>query len=413
MSHLKPIAGKLLLGAAVIGALFGGRLLLGRLENYVLARPEVQGTRARLTVNAPDFMPEELFRRVVLEQNRLPERFSAADPAVLAGVYESYRLNPWIATTEFRRGGQTVSRPELKVRHAWPDGIVVDVVYRRPRALVRSGAGYVLIDARGVVLPDAWEDGVFPADQGGLAAGPQGRPGRWRAMVFPESQARALTDRKGDPAGRGFMLIEGVAEPPAPPGARWTSPGLDAALLMLAWLDSADDPADYRHRLRGQVRAIAADREGLQTFVRHSLRLTTPSGGVITWGRPPDPEMEAHIDPPAEKKLERLREVDRELGGLDGKIRSLNLRAGRKEAGVRGVRWVFAAPERVAPPAPKAPTAPTPAAKPAPAATRKPAPTRPTVRPTATIRRPTATTRPGPIGRPRPGAASRPGPTRP
>jgi hypothetical protein len=142
-------------------------------------------------------------------------------------------------------------------------------------------------------------------------------------------------------------VIEGAAGPAPAPGKVWKDPAVEIGLRILHW--SADKP------FAGELRAVQVYREELRTFEAWSVRLITPAGSVIEWGRPPGAER--LLDPPAEKKLERLTQLAAELGGLDGKFRSVNLRAGRRESGIREVQWVFAPPERLPEPAPVRPGA--------------------------------------------------------
>jgi hypothetical protein len=347
---------------------FGGKTLMGRLEGFVLARPEYRTARGSVTINEPEFMPADLFRRVIQELNDLPERFSAADPEILRRVYDSYRINPWVQSAAIKRGDKTFRRSELSVQHVWPNGIRVTITYRRPAALVAHGGAFYVIDGTGVLLADGWEDGRFAEEEGGIAVGPRGGPGRWIPLRLTAEQASAVIRRKGGAATAAYPVIEGVAGPVPKPGDRWSGPALEAALSMLGWLDGRDpaDPsgesadaglAEAKASVRREIKSVVVYREELRTFVRHGIRLKTASDTLIDWGRPPGADSEAHIDPPADKKLERLRQVQTDLGGLDGKFRTLSLRAGRRESGLRGVSWIFPPPEGAAvaghvPPAP-------------------------------------------------------------
>jgi len=368
-----------LIVAVVSASALAGRWVLGRLEGYVLSLPRYRSAPAQVEINMPEFMDPGLFRRAVFDQNDLPDKFSTADPGAIEKLYAAYRANPWVKSVESVGDGKNEFPADMKVRQSADETgsrLKVELNYRRPTALVRASAHLYLIDEQGVVLADRWEDGEFDPTQGGLDKGPKGVPGRWVPLRMTPDEAKCVTLGAVGQPEPAFPIIDGVAEPPPAPGRVWASAGLKAALEMIR--PGIDDPtrAGVRNLIRSEIRTLEVYREGSQKFPTWSIRMITPKGTIIDWGRPPGAE--GLIDPPADKKLERLAVLRREFQGFDGRFKSATLRCGRREAGIRGVEWMFAAVEKLPSHAP-----PTNPATPAAAATRSTGPATKTSQPPA------------------------------
>jgi hypothetical protein len=125
-------------------------LTLGGRAIWKLAAPTVAAD-ARYLVQADHItisdLPEWIdgdVRREVVENSGIAGRLSMLDPSFMTTVKSSFALHPWVERVE-----RIEKRP--------PNGLHVDVVYRRPVAVIESpqdqGAQLLPVDARGIHLP--------------------------------------------------------------------------------------------------------------------------------------------------------------------------------------------------------------------------------------------------------------------
>ena len=188
----------------------------------------------------------------------------ASNPLSRKGVDRAHEMlagNPWVENlTSVRRHG---------------DGrLFVRASYRRPVAVVQAGQGYHLIDRESVRLP---------------------------GLYLPHQAQRLKTP-----------MIEGVAQPPAPPGQAWPGDDLKDGLLLAQCLSG--EP------YTGQIEAIDVSHRDARGRTRIVLRTRD---GMVRWGLPP--KQEQMIEPHWTTKRSRLAKVYERYGNIDAGGRVVDL----------------------------------------------------------------------------------------
>lgn len=212
-------------------------------------------------VNLPTWLREPEWRWVVDELAAIPE-FAADtdifDANVTAYVGEQLSRSPWI------------ERIDRVTKHR--DGRVrVAAHFRKPFTMIEKDGWAYVVDETGVRLP-----------------------GRLAASEVDHS--------------RGLTIV-GVRAAAPPEGQRW--PGRDVEdgikLVRFLWQAEVSDCLPIRKHLRS---VDVSNADGSRSAWEGRLRiLTTRSGNVIHWGRPPHEEYNIEAD--ATKKLEALCEESR------------------------------------------------------------------------------------------------------
>lgn len=212
---------------------------------------------ADISINPPPGWIDSDIKSQVLAAAKLDWPLRLYDESLAEQLAQAFALSPWVARVE-------------RVAKSYPAQIHVELAYRRPVAMVKSG-GYIRpVDAEGVVLPT--ED-FSPAE----------------AQVFP--------------------LIDGIATPPHGLGTSWgdlrvTGAASIASLFAERWQDL------NFHRIVPSITSKAGGPDQA-----HYYYLFTHGGTRIIWGRPPG--MEAAGEPTAADKIERLIRYVREVRPLD------------------------------------------------------------------------------------------------
>lgn len=206
----------------------------------------------------PEWAPADLVEQVV-EASELPEHASILDPELAARLASGFQSHPWVE----RVNGVRVHRSGR---------VSVDVVFRKPVAMIRVKQGLYPVDAAGSLLP------------------PQ--------------------DFSAAEAGR-FPVVENVASAPqGPAGTKWGDVVVTGAARLAAKLEGSWKTLE--------LKAIHAPErtKAVEKLDDLSYRLTTAGGSTIIWGRPPGSGHPGELS--TDQKLGRLKKYRRDFGGFDG-----------------------------------------------------------------------------------------------
>jgi hypothetical protein len=184
-----------------------------------------------------------------------------------------------------------VARVERVIKH-YPSHVTVDLVYRRPAAMVEVPGGLFPVDDQAVLLPS---DDFSPAD------------------------------------ARQYPRIAGIgSQPLGPVGTAWGDASVqDGVRIALAL-------AEVWHDLRLHSIRRATPPVGQSPAPQSHFELVTEAGTVIPWGRAPGNESPTEV--PFAQKLSRLKQYVADYGGLDASARrndlDLRTRAGARTAAI-------------------------------------------------------------------------------
>lgn len=256
---------RLLVGlAALVCATVFGRQWIRNLPD-LSQRAEYRITAADVQVSAPPRWVPENFVPQALETAGLPREMSLLDESLVKDVAGAFRNHPWVSEV-------------VRVKKSAADGVVVELKYRQPVAMVEVPEGFYPIDAKGILLP--------PADLSAADA-------------------------------RRFPLIQNVMSRPAgPAGANWGDPSVLGAARLAALLQEpvgGNDAPWKRFRLMTiRLGRSSSTRPTLEDTV---LELATAGGSRIIWGRPPGTGHPGELT--VEQKLGRLDRYVADYGGFD------------------------------------------------------------------------------------------------
>jgi hypothetical protein len=255
------------LAAALVLAAFGvvGLRLWHRVEEDVLLRPEYALAAHQIQITPQPAWIRADIKAEALRGDSLHAPLSIIDERLNERLAKMFMLHPWVARVE-------------QVTKHYPSHVTVDLVYRRPAAMVEVPGGLFPVDDQAVLLPS---DDFSAAD----------------ARQYPRL------------AGIG-------SQPLGPVGTAWGDPSvLDGVKIALALAQVWRD-----------LRLHSIRRSTINTGVR--------SGAVIPWGRAPSIESPAEI--PVAEKLARLKKYAADYGGLDESARrndlDLRVRGGARTA---------------------------------------------------------------------------------
>lgn len=213
----------------------------------------------------PRWVPHDLVEQVLKQAGLSAERLSLLDDDLTPTLHEAFRRHPWVAAV-------------VRVRKSRPRRVDVDLVYRRPVAMVAVQGGMYPVDADGTLLP--------PTDF-------------------------SLSD-----TGR-YPQIRNVPSPPqGPAGTNWGDLAvLGAARLADALLQSPPGKPSYWKTLH--LAAIRVpDGAGEQAALEElSFDLLTEGGSRIVWGRAPGSGHPGELS--VEQKIGRLEKYLADFGSFD------------------------------------------------------------------------------------------------
>ena len=256
---------------ALIGGVcsFGWKMLWEQVREHVVSSTDYRLDPASIEINPlPEWIHADLKAEVIRDAS-LDGTLSTLDPELTMRIAQAFRLHPWVAAVD-------------RVSKQFPPAVKVELVYRRPVAMVEvPGPALLPVDAQGVVLPT--ED-FSPLD----------------ARHYPR-----IGEIKTSPSG--------------PVGTRWGDTRVAGAALVAAAIAEHWEPLALNH-------IVASGRQTTAPGVRETdaYELYTKAGTRIDWGRPPGAEISGEAL--AEKKIAALLEYAATHGGsLDDPKKPLRL----------------------------------------------------------------------------------------
>jgi hypothetical protein len=225
---------------------------VARSPEYALALHQIHITTPppwiRADVKAEALRDSSLDRGVSILDERLAERLS-----------EAFSFHPWVQRVE-------------KVSVHYPARVEIDLVYRRPAAMIAVSEGLFPVDENGVLLPSG---------------------------DFTPAQARR------------YPRIEGMASQPLGPiGTPWGDADVADAVRIAVALRPVWEDLDL-YSIRRQTNGGPPPTNGSAEY-----ELVTAQGGVVPWGRAPGKERKDESK--LVEKVERLRKLAEKFGRLDG-----------------------------------------------------------------------------------------------
>jgi len=203
----------------------------------------------------PHYVPIDLVDQVI-RQNQLPERVSLLDRDLVLKIAEAFQKHPWVQKVVSVRKTSTVE---------------VELLFRKPAAMVEFKQRLLPVDNAGVLLP--------PED-------------------FSVSDARR------------YPVITGIESVPAgAPGNAWG----DVTVTGAAQLAEALGP----HWKELDIISIAAPPRMTEASSLDDLiyRLVTEGGSEIVWGRSPQSQRRGELR--VDQKIGKLEKYYRDYGGFD------------------------------------------------------------------------------------------------
>ena len=211
----------------------------------------------------PPWIPVDLIERVI-ETTEFGTELSLLDESLPRNLYEAFRRDPWVAQV-------------VRVRKVPPNRVDVELVYRRPVAMVEVAEGLYPVDPNGTLLP--------PAD-------------------FSAADASE------------FPLIRNVtSKPQGPAGTNWGDVAiLGAARLAEALLQAPPRKPSHWERL-GLVAIRVPDATASTGIEDLCFELLASGGSRIIWGRAPGSTHPGELT--VEQKIGRLEKYVADFGGFD------------------------------------------------------------------------------------------------
>lgn len=224
---------------------------LSRRDEYRLPATQIEITQP------PRWVPPDFVKQVV-KRSELPAEVSILNDGLAEQVARAFANHPWVAEV-------------VRVKKDMPARVEVELVYRRPSAMVEMPSGLYPVDRDGVLLPpadfSASDAGRYPVigDVSTTPQGPAGTP--W-----------------GDAAVAGAAHVAAVLLP------HWGQWGLEE----IRFTRPAESSASVNEPI---------------------YELVTSGGSRIIWGRAPGTDYPGELA--TEQKLGRLKKYVTDFGGFD------------------------------------------------------------------------------------------------
>lgn len=242
----------------IAGAFFLSILAWDRHHDSIASPLEKPIDQHILSVNRPPAWIKTDVRKVAIQESRL-EEIKLGEPRALEQVAASFAVQPWVKSVK-------------KIRKS-ASGIHVDLLYRKPVALVEIG-----------------DDGLFPVDDEGVLldsrdfTGPNVELNYWRVSMPA-------------PITNGLLA-----------GYLWDDMRVaDSVLIANAWNGNQAETGLMRIVNRSQP---TRDRMRLQAY-----ELWTLNGTIVIWGNPPGQEVKGEAT--AAEKIEAIRSYTVKNGPLN------------------------------------------------------------------------------------------------
>ncbi len=221
-------------------------------------RPEYQLRASNIRITeVPQWVPRDLVAQIAPQVGINPTR-SVLDEKLTSDLAKAFGQHPWVEKV-------------VKVSKSVPARVEIDLVYRRPVAMVEVSTGLLPVDGSGVLLPPT---AFAPED----------------AQRYP-----LIAQAKSSPAGG--------------PGKSWGDPQVVAAARLAAALL----PHWQDFRLTAIEIPSAIDVRAPQEEL--VFQLQTQGGSRIVWGRAPGVIYPLELS--ADQKIGRLEECLARFGGFD------------------------------------------------------------------------------------------------
>jgi cell division septal protein FtsQ len=252
---------RILIAAIILAAVVAGSLAMWRrVQRHVAEQPEYLVAVEDIDVNSqPDWIHTDVKAEVIRDAG-LTKKISILDEHAPERISEAFGLNPWVE----RVAG---------VHTSYPAHIKVDLVYRRPVAMVAVPGGLLPIDAQGILLPTA----------GFVAA---------EAQSYPR-------------------IVGVVSSPRGLVGTPWGDITVERAARLAVLLQNVWRSLGIHH-----IRVPQADGEALGD---PCWEIVTRGGSVFLWGASPGDEAEGETK--AAEKLARLVQLASGNQGLDAVLK--------------------------------------------------------------------------------------------
>ena len=246
------VSAVLIIVITVAGSLF----LWRKVQRHVASQPEYLVAVEDIEVTPhPEWIHADIKADVIRDAG-LKKQISILDESTPQRISDAFAMNPWVDSV-------------TGVHTSYPAHIKVDLVYRRPVAMVAVPGGLLPIDAQGILLPTA-------------------------GFSTPEAQS--------------YPRIVGVTSiPRGLVGTPWGDVAVERAAKLAVFLQDA-----WRSLRLRQIEVLPAN---IETPNEAGLQVITRSGTAFYWGAAPGEESEGEVK--ATDKLARLTQLVCESKSLD------------------------------------------------------------------------------------------------
>jgi hypothetical protein len=230
-------------------------------RSHVEAQPEYLVAPSTIEITSPPNWIRADIKAEVIRDAGMREPLSILDQRLPESLSRRFALHPWIERV-------------VAVKTSYPAHIKVELMYRRPIAMVEVHGGLLPIDADGVLLPT--ED------------------------FTPQS-------------AQNYPRVSGVESSPLGPlGTRWGDTFVEAAAKLAVALQA--DWQDLKlHHIQPAAQWNAASRPAI-------VEVVTRNGTVFMWGSAPGEEI--GDEPKSSEKLSTLKRLAAGDGSLDAAAKS-------------------------------------------------------------------------------------------
>lgn len=259
---------RVLLGLALTVSLALATPMLIRRLPDLSQRDEYRLATAGIQINDPPYwVPHDLVEQVV-QRAGLGDEVSILDPDITAEIAQAFQLHPWVAKV-------------VRVQKSIPAAVSVELVYRRPVAMVQVKQGMYPVDANGILLP-------------------------------PTDFSVADTKR--------YPVIQNIqSTPQGPAGTNWGDIAVIGAARLADVLSQPINPEDS-HATYWKKFGLTEIQVPRRTETDLSIddmvfELHTAGGSRIIWGRVPGTGHPGELT--AQQKIGRLQEYLTSFGSFD------------------------------------------------------------------------------------------------
>jgi hypothetical protein len=255
----------LLIAGVVLAAAFAARAIWLQVRSDVFRGAQYQLTLHDIeTTPIPSWIRSDV-KAEALRDGSLDEPLPLTDDDLSERIAKAFALHPWVASV-------------TRVSKRYPAGATVELVYRRPVAMVEVPDGLYPVDIHGVLLPS----GDFTAAE-----------------------------------ARDYPRIAGVSSQPfGPVGTPWNDPHVTGGAKIAAQLAQVWKVLGL-YQIRPLQQQIKLNNAEMQ------FELVTRGGATIAWGSTPGQELPA--EPTAAEKIARLKKLSAAHGSFDDAARNLKL----------------------------------------------------------------------------------------